>query len=239
MAQLDNGSPLLIEKRVGDGVVVQLTTACDADWSDLPLRPFYVPLMQQLLTTMAEQVMPPRNIRTGEPAVALFAAPPATADSAAGVVTNVAPPTPPSIAAPAAATVSQPAAVDLLTTSVTTPDGGRRSVPVTVRDQLYESRYEATQRPGLYTLTLPAGAVEHFVAGTSRQESDLQLLSQTQCRELAAGLSATLVPTARQYLEQDALRRYGEEIWKYFLAGLLAFLLLEMVLQQKFAGVRS
>ncbi len=239
MAQLDNGSPLLIEKRVGDGVVVQLTTACDADWSDLPLRPFYVPLMQQLLTTMAEQVMPPRNIRTGEPAVALFAAPPATADSAAGVVTNVAPPTLPSTAAPVEATESQPAAVDFLTTSVTTPDGGRRSVPVTVRDQLYESRYEATQRPGLYTLTLPAGAVEHFVAGTSRQESDLQLLSQTQCRELAAGLSATLVPTARQYLEQDALRRYGQEIWKYFLAGLLAFLLLEMVLQQKFAGVRS
>jgi hypothetical protein len=245
MAQLDNGSPLLLQKRVGDGVVVQLTTACDADWSDLPLRPFYVPLMQQLLTSMAEQVMPPRNIRTGEPAVALFAAPETSAVSSPAAPANAAPPTPPGTASspatapPPAAASPLSAPVESLTTTVMTPDGGRRSVPVTSRDLLYESRFQSTQRPGLYTMTLPAGDVEHFVAGTSRQESDLQLLSQTQCRELAAGLSATLVPTARQYLDQDAVRRYGQEIWKYFLAGLLVLLLLEMVLQQRFAGVRS
>ena len=245
MAQLDNGSPLLLQKRVGDGLVVQLTTACDADWSDLPLRPFYVPLMQQLLTSIAEQVMPPRNIRTGEPAVALFAAPGAPAVSSQAAPGNAAPSAPPSTASSPAtasspdATTPPPAPVESLTTTVTTPDGGRRSVPVTARDLSYESRFQSTQRPGLYTMTLPAGDVEFFVAGTSRQESDLQLLSQTQCRELAAGLSATLMSTARQYIEQDTVRRYGQEIWKYFLAGLLVLLLLEMVLQQRFAGVRS
>jgi hypothetical protein len=54
--------------------VLQLATAIDADWSDLPLRPFYVPLMQQLITTLAVQIQPPRNVQAGAPLVAMFPA---------------------------------------------------------------------------------------------------------------------------------------------------------------------
>ncbi len=72
IASLDTGDPLLVQKRVGDGLVIQAATACDADWSDLPMRPVYVPLMQQLVITMASQVSPPRNVLTGQPLVALL-----------------------------------------------------------------------------------------------------------------------------------------------------------------------
>ena len=72
MARLDSGDPFLVQKHVDDGVVVQAATACDADWSDLPMRPVYLPLMQQLVVSMASQVAPPQNIATGEPIVAVF-----------------------------------------------------------------------------------------------------------------------------------------------------------------------
>lgn len=72
MARLETGDPLIVERRFGDGVVVQVATACDADWSTLPMQPSFLPLMQQLVTTMALQAMPSRNLETGEPLVALF-----------------------------------------------------------------------------------------------------------------------------------------------------------------------
>ncbi len=72
MARLETGDPLIVERQFGAGVVVQVATASDADWSTLPLQPAFLPLMQQLFTTMASQVMPSRNIETGEPLVALL-----------------------------------------------------------------------------------------------------------------------------------------------------------------------
>ena len=65
----------MVERSYGDGTVIQIATPCDADWSDLPLQPVFVPLMQQLITTLASEISPPRNIRTGEPAVGLFEGP--------------------------------------------------------------------------------------------------------------------------------------------------------------------
>ena len=72
MARLETGDPLIVEHRLGSGVVVQVATACDADWSTLPMQPSFLPLVQQLVTTMALQVTPSRNLETGDPLVALF-----------------------------------------------------------------------------------------------------------------------------------------------------------------------
>jgi hypothetical protein len=72
MARLETGDPLIVERQVGAGVVVQVATACDADWSTLPMEPVFLPLMQQLVTTMASQVMPSRNIEAGQPLVAIL-----------------------------------------------------------------------------------------------------------------------------------------------------------------------
>lgn len=72
LARLETGDPLIVERRAGAGRVILVATACDADWSNLPMRPAYLPLMQQLVTTMACQAEPPRNIETGEPLVAIL-----------------------------------------------------------------------------------------------------------------------------------------------------------------------
>ena len=203
LARLDSGDPLLIERRVGDGVVLQMATACDADWSDLPVRPLYVPLMQQILTTMASGISPPRNIATGDPAVAML-----------------------------------PGAEQSTTLSVVTPDGARRTLNTTPQGKLQLARFEETQRPGVYAMSTPAAETIHFVAETSRSESDLSILPETALVELSKSLASTLIKSPAEYLEQDRLRRHGQEIWKYVLAAFLAFMVLELGLQQRFARVR-
>ena len=74
---------------------------------------------------------------------------------------------------------------------------------------------------------------------TGRSESDLTTLSEKRLTSLSGQLPATIVQSSQEYLDQDRLRRHGREIWKYLLAGFLAFLFLELVLQQRFARVRT
>ncbi len=47
---LANGDPLALEKRVGAGRVILISTSADRDWSDLPLKTAYLPLTQSLVS---------------------------------------------------------------------------------------------------------------------------------------------------------------------------------------------
>jgi len=72
LARLTSGDPFLVEKRFGDGLVIQCAVPCDADWSNLPMRPFYLPLMQRLTVYLASTVFPPRNLDVGKPLIAFL-----------------------------------------------------------------------------------------------------------------------------------------------------------------------
>jgi hypothetical protein len=74
MMKLSVGDPLMMERQCGDGCVIQVATACDADWSNLPMRPFYLPLMQQLVLHLASTWDPPRNVELGQPLLAALPA---------------------------------------------------------------------------------------------------------------------------------------------------------------------
>ncbi len=53
LLSLANGDPLLLEKKIGPGRVLLFTTAADRDWSNLPLKTAYLPLMQSLVSYIA------------------------------------------------------------------------------------------------------------------------------------------------------------------------------------------
>lgn len=72
LARLDNGDPFLVEKAYGDGRVIAAATTLDADWSNLPLRPSYLPLLQRLTVYLASTVNPPRNLDVGRSLVAFM-----------------------------------------------------------------------------------------------------------------------------------------------------------------------
>ena len=56
--ELDDGSPLLIEHRVGAGRLMVLTTALDPAWSSLVVRPAFVTFIADLLAYLAEDLLP-------------------------------------------------------------------------------------------------------------------------------------------------------------------------------------
>ena len=74
LARLDSGDPFLVEKPFGDGHVIECAIPVDADWSNLPMRPFYLPLLQRLSIYLASTVYPPRNLDVGKPIVAFLPA---------------------------------------------------------------------------------------------------------------------------------------------------------------------
>ncbi len=53
--QLDRNLPLLLEKAYGEGRVLAAATGADAEWSNLPLQTFFVPMMQRLVTYLSTQ----------------------------------------------------------------------------------------------------------------------------------------------------------------------------------------
>ena len=201
LARLNTGDPLLIARPFGEGRVVQMTTAVDADWSDLPLRPAFVPLAQGLAAGLATRPGPPTDLRPGDAAVA---------EVPAGVATVAA----------------------------ETPAGARLAVNTTVEGNRTLARFEATRRPGFYTLSWPAvgddpGAARFAVAADPR-ESLPGTLGAEELNRLAERLGATVADSAADHLARDDRRRHGRELWRWLLAGLLAALFLELVLQQRF-----
>ena len=67
--ELSGGLPLLVERQIGQGTALLLTTTIDRDWTDLPIRPGYLPLVQRITRLLARQLdhkgLP--KIQVGEP----------------------------------------------------------------------------------------------------------------------------------------------------------------------------
>jgi len=63
---LEDGSPLLLERRRGQGRAVLLATALDGAWGDLPWRAAMVPLVRTLVADLAARPTPPRTLAPGQ-----------------------------------------------------------------------------------------------------------------------------------------------------------------------------
>ena len=50
---LANGEALLLEQKIGNGKVMLMTTSADRDWSDLPVKTVFLPLVQSLTQYLA------------------------------------------------------------------------------------------------------------------------------------------------------------------------------------------
>ncbi|MCA9086041.1 MAG: hypothetical protein KDA81_18415, partial [Planctomycetaceae bacterium] len=203
-ASLNNGDPLLVQHEFGSGVVLLSAIPCDSDWSNLPMQPVFVPLMQQIVTTLASQALPPTNIRAGEPLLAAF-----------------------------------PTEETDLPVALKLPDGRQTTVYTSSSGRFQTARYDATEHLGVYSLTAPDASVTHYVADTTRTESDLRFLNEEEIQSVVENCRAVTVHSAADYIEQDRLKRHGREIWKPVLAALLALMFLELILQQRFAKVRT
>jgi hypothetical protein len=118
------------------------------------------------------------------------------------------------------------------------PNGTTREAPIVKKGERGVVEYNRTQEPGLYTLNAPDGTTTHFVVNTSRQESDLQKLTDAEIADFAKTHGVAVVHSGAEYKQLDRTRRFGSEFWRPLLWLLLGLLFAELFLQQRFARVR-
>jgi hypothetical protein len=71
LARYDNGAVAIVEREVGAGKVLLYTSTIDRDWTDLPIQPGFLPLVQQAVRYLARRPLTDRrrDVRVGEPVV--------------------------------------------------------------------------------------------------------------------------------------------------------------------------
>lgn len=72
LARLDDGEPLLAQRRVGEGSVTLLGTSCHVGWTNLPLRPMFLPLVARLTFELAGAEQTRHQALAGTPLVLQF-----------------------------------------------------------------------------------------------------------------------------------------------------------------------
>ena len=69
MARLDDGEPLLMQQRIEQGSVTILGTSAHVGWTNLPLRPIFLPLLARLTFDLAGAEQSRRQTLAGSPLV--------------------------------------------------------------------------------------------------------------------------------------------------------------------------
>jgi hypothetical protein len=64
LASAQNGDPLVVESRLGEGKILVVASAADRDWSDWPQSRLYVPLVHQLVGYLTDRLPETARIQT-------------------------------------------------------------------------------------------------------------------------------------------------------------------------------
>ncbi len=217
LARLDDGEPLLVQRNAGQGKVLMLGASAHVDWSNLPLRPIFLPLVTQLTFDLAGIERANRNLIAGQPLV-LVAQPP-SAGSASGA----------SSSQPGAAVPQPPVEVE-----VTRPGGETLRLPASS-----EFRYADTHEIGIYVLR-PLGAAAAgqtaYAVNFDPDEADPAKIERQQLEGLLGGAPLVVADNPDDLSAAFALLREGKSLWGMFLAAVLVALVFETFLSNRFSG---
>jgi hypothetical protein len=210
LAYFRNGDPAVIESRLSRGVVVLAAIPANSKWSNLPLKPEFVPLLLRMIS----YAMRPSEISS--PSVV-------AAGSAAEIMVA-------STWAPASAKVTEPnghasalqferAEGQLAAAFSNTADKGFYSVEVKGS-----------------TVEQPRQAEIGFAVNLSPDESNFEMISQANLHEWLPGSEVTLVDASEQ--AQQSGGRIGEEkeIWRPLIALMFAIIAAEFSLSTLSSG---
>ena len=66
LARFDGGAPAVLEKRLGAGRVLMWSSTLDQSWTDLPMKPVFLPFIHRAATYLAAYVPPQPSLTVGQ-----------------------------------------------------------------------------------------------------------------------------------------------------------------------------
>jgi hypothetical protein len=203
LLNLDRGDAFMVEKAFGKGRVIAVAGTANAQWSNLPLQPVFVPLMQRLVTYLATQNAAPQFQPTGS--ALRVALKPEEKDSIF-ILTDP---------------LNQ-------THELKPKSEGEKNVFLNYADTSAPGIYELSNSAfGIKE------APRRFAFNLNAAESDLTRQTPEKMREIATRFGAAYAESHDDYARLDRSRRHGSEVWQPLLLAVLAFLFFEVFLQQR------
>lgn len=222
MLALSGGSPLLVEKSVGAGKVLLWASALEDRWSNLVVRPVFVPLMQQLILQHAASQLPRLNVSTDD-RLQLRARQQSSNTQASREFVRL-----------------------------TMPNQQSESVEVTHSGQNHSLEWSDCTQPGLYRIKRlpndmlprwlgltngvqprPGSATDlQFSVSSPSRESKMGGMNAEQIQQLSKQLGGAVFDSAVAFTSMEQLQREGYEVFRWLLWGLLIFLFAELWLQR-------
>ncbi len=213
--KLGNGDPLMVMHSFGEGSVVQLSVSLSEQDSNLPLKPVFVPWMQQVLRSMLDSVASP-NLNAGDSPAFQIVRSPETESFDVELELQLVDETRQELTGMRA--VSQQS--DRVSWGrIWQPGGYYARLSPSVSQSL------GTFEPGKGNVLPPT-----ITVAASARESDLRMLNEPEIRSIAQQLGANVVSTADDFVDAQETRRSGQELWQALLVTVLLVIFAELFL---------
>jgi hypothetical protein len=217
MARLDDAEPLVVQRNVGRGLVLMLGTSVQVNWSNLPLRTLFLPLVTELTFDLADVAQTRANAIAGEPLVMNTTARSSSVESNDG------------------SSVGPPAEIE-----VVPPGGGTLRLNAANQDGKAAKafRYTDTHEIGVYVLrqfgVSPSRQVAYSV-NFDPDEADAAQIAPAELEERLGGGTLIFAENPADLSGTFARLREGKSLWGVFLAAVLVALVFETFLSNRFS----
>ena len=223
-----NGDPIAVSARRGRGRVLQFAIPCDTAWSSLPMRLVYLPMIQQLVLDLAGS-RKQTTIDVGNGFTVPIDEFPFPSEELAGGPN-----------AGLASEQDRPSSY-----SVEFAGGAEQPLKATDDDTDAELLISSTAVGGTYVFrkSTPAKEGKPTVTSTLRvvevpaDESKLRDVDTARLATAAKLIDANVYTEISDLEDDDRTRRFGREMWRWLLMGLLALMIGELLLQQRVSRV--
>jgi len=218
VARLDDGECLLAQRRVGRGRVVLLGTSCQVDWTNLPLRPIFLPLVLRLTYELAGAARGDRELLAGSPLVL-------SCD--------------PTKSAPGGAEIERPNG-ERVRLGGNAGATGVPPVPATNghgQDARGTLLYSDTHEPGIYVVRPLGPTASEAVAvavNPDADESDPRTITVEELGDRLAGAALVVANGPDELAEVFRRLREGHSLWDIILSTVLVLLVVETYLANRF-----
>jgi hypothetical protein len=199
-----NGGALLLERKFGAGAVVLCTSSCTPAWNNLPLKPYFVPVLHQIVYYLSRSGGDAEgSTPVGTPYLLKL----------------------PNTSAPVTVEFSLPAA-----TGAKENADSIREVKSAQAAGENRAALRDTGRPGIYSAEFNiAGSAQRrlFAVNTPSEESDLARLPLEKARDYLGGGNVVLVPGAEALTSAVRIERNGVPLWDYLLLATIVLAVCE------------